>query len=146
VHVVLLDTNILVSAFINPKSKPAKLLAHWKKRNFDLVISDILLDEFSEVIRRPKIKEKYKISDKEIKELEKIILEKAIFVPAPGEVSLCRDPDDNVILETAILGKANYIVTGDKDIKTPELVEHLAQNKIKIITVGQYLKNLEKGK
>ena len=145
-HAVLLDTNILVSAFINPKSKPAKLLTHWKKRKFDLVISDILLHEFSEVIRRPRIKEKYSISDKEIKELEKIILDRAIFVPTSGELSLCRDPDDNVIIETAIVGKANYIVTGDKDIKTPQLIKHLAQNKIKIITVSQYLKELEKRK
>lgn len=145
-HVVLLDTNILVSALISPRSKPAKLLFYWKERRFALVISDILLQEFSEVIRRPRIKEKYKITEEEIKELEKVILDKAIFVPIPGELNLCRDPDDNAILETAILGKANYVVTGDKDIKTPELVEHLARNKIKVIAVSQYLKDLEKRK
>lgn len=69
--VVLLDTNILVSALISSKSKPAKLLSHWKENKFNLVTSDVLLKEFSEVIRRPRIKEKYKITDKEIKELEK---------------------------------------------------------------------------
>lgn len=141
--VVLLDTNILVSALISSKSKPAKLLSHWKENKFNLVTSDVLLKEFSEVIRRPRIKEKYKITDKEIKELEKVILDKAIFVPTSGQTNLCRDSDDNVILETAIVGKANYVVTGDKDIKTPELAEYLAQNKIETITVSQYLDKLE---
>lgn len=141
--VVLLDTNILVSALISSKSKPAKLLGHWKENKFNLVTSDVLLKEFSEVIRRPRIKEKYKITDKEIKELEKVILDKAIFIPTSGQTNLCRDSDDNVILETAIVGKANYVVTGDKDIKTPELAEYLAQNKIETITVSQYLDKLE---
>lgn len=141
--VVLLDTIVLVSALINSKSKPAKLLIHWKENKFNLVVSDILLKEFSEVIRHPRIRGKYKITDKEVKELEKIILDKAIFVPTFDKINFCRDSDDNVILETAIVGKANYVVTGDRDIRTPELVKYLAQNKIEITTVNKYLNKLE---
>lgn len=140
--VVLLDTNVLISAFINPKGSPAKLLKYWKSGEFNIAISDVLFEEFKEVIRRPRIKDKYRIAEEEIKEVEEAILEKAIFVPLAGMVKICRDPNDNAVLETAILANADYLITGDKDIKTPGLVTHLEEHGVKIIPVSKYVLQL----
>lgn len=138
--VVLLDTNIIISALINPRGSPAKLLTHWKTGRFNICISEPLFEEFKEVIRRPRIKEKYGITDSEIKELENIIVDKAIFVAALGSIKLCRDPDDDMVLETAIVSRAHYLITGDKDLKSQDLVTQLDKNGVRILTVNQYLK------
>jgi uncharacterized protein len=42
--------------------------------------------------------------------------ESAIQMELIGAVKLCRDPDDDKVLECAWLGRANCIVTGDKDL------------------------------
>ncbi|MCK4377105.1 MAG: putative toxin-antitoxin system toxin component, PIN family [Actinomycetia bacterium] len=139
---VVIDTNVLISAFINPKGLPSKLLEFWKKGYFRLLISDYLIEEFNEVIHRPKIKDKYKIREEEITELNQLILEKAILINIKGDLKLCRDITDNKILETAIIGKANYLITGDIDILNEDLLKELSMKSIKIIGVREYLRVL----
>ena len=40
----------------------------------------------------------------------------AVQVKSPGVVTVCRDPDDNKLLETAVVGRADCLVTGDQDL------------------------------
>jgi len=57
-----------------------------------------------------------------------------------GDLVLCRDPDDNFIVETAIKGQVQYLVTRDDDIKwDPEVIKFLEKSDIMVITVAKFL-------
>jgi predicted nucleic acid-binding protein len=77
---------------------------------------------------------------KEIRELLILIEEKTERVSLSGDLALCRDPDDNFIVETAIKGQVQYLVTRDDDIKwDPEVIRFLEKSDIKVITVAKFL-------
>ena len=67
------------------------------------------------------------------------------LVPVFGELRLCRDPDDDVVLETAIQGNATYVVSRDEDMtRDLDLVDRLRERGIKTITVQRFLNFLRK--
>jgi predicted nucleic acid-binding protein len=58
-----------------------------------------------------------------------------------GDVQICRDPEDNGFIETAIKGQAAYIVTRDDDIKFDKSVEaFLSRNNVTPISTARFLK------
>jgi len=118
----VIDTNIWVSAILCPSGFPAKLRESFADGIFHSVISEPMLLELAEVLSRPRIKEKYGISEYDIQELLILIEERSEHVMLSGDVAICRDKDDNLIIETAIKGQANYIVTRDDDIKSDKKV------------------------
>jgi len=61
-------------------------------------------------------------------------------VPVSDTLQLCRDPDDDVLLETAIVGGATHIVSRDEDItRDLELLAQLEKRGIKAMTVNRFL-------
>ena len=66
------------------------------------------------VAKRPKLR-KY-ISTDELEDILETIDEVAEFVKVASNVTECRDPKDNYLLSLAIDGKADYLLTGDKDL------------------------------
>lgn len=85
--------------------------------------------EFLNVVERPKLK-KY-ISRKELVFVLETIDEVAEFVNVTTEVTECRDPKDNFLLSLAVDGKADYLLTGDKDLL---VLEKIGGTKIKTIS------------
>ena len=134
--VVVIDTNIWVSAFLNPKGFPARLIQAGKTGGFSIVSSLPLLDELQEVLLRPRI---MKIRSSTEIDVETFMASSAAvvqLVPVSGELNLCRDPDDDVILETAIQGNATYVVSRDEDLtRDLDLIDHLRERGIETITV-----------
>ena len=62
------------------------------------------------------------------------------LVPVSGDLRLCRDPDDDIILETAIQGGATYVVSRDEDVtRDLDLLDHLRERGIETITVQRFL-------
>ena len=62
------------------------------------------------------------------------------------EISICRDNDDNLIIETAIKGQAQYIVTRDDDMKFDNNVSlFLLKYGITVSSVAQFLSIIHKG-
>ncbi len=62
-----------------------------------------------------------------------------------NDIRLCRDRKDNMVLETAIKGNADYLVTRDDDIKNDlEPVEEMEKYGIKVLTVSKFLDVLAK--
>lgn len=110
---IVIDTNIFVSAFLG--SKNARLLVKETiNGDFLLVISKEQLREIKEVLYRPKFS-KY-ITPAEVDELISLLSMKAIVPVIYEKIRACRDPKDNMILEEAVYGNAQYIVTGDNDL------------------------------
>ena len=109
---LILDTNLWISFLISSKyEKLDELLFNEKCK---LLFSQELLEEFVTVAKRPKLK-KY-ISRDELEDLLETIHEVAEFVNVTSKVSKCRDPKDNFLLSLAVDGKADYLLTGDKDL------------------------------
>ena len=141
---VLVDTNVWVSAFINRKGYPARIKEKFLKREFEIAISLPLLKELSDVLRRPRIKDRYKITDEEINLFVEILAGTGHKVSLTNDINLCRDHKDNMVLETAVKGGADYLVTRDDDIKADsELIEEMEKHGIQVLTVSKFLERLE---
>jgi len=141
--VVLLDTNVWVSAFINPHGYPAKLKDAWVNNRFQVVVSMPLLDELADVLSRPRIRDKYRLDADEIAEFLHLLAVHATRVMPTGDLQVCRDPDDDLILETALLGHAKYLVSRDDDIKRDQdLMAQMEAHDVAVLSVQQFLERL----
>ncbi len=109
---LLLDTNLWISFLISSKYERLDELLYSQKCR--LLFSQELLEEFVAVVKRPKLR-KY-ISQDELEDLLETIDEVADFVNVTSKISECRDPKDNFLLLLAVDGKADYLLTGDKDL------------------------------
>ena len=104
----VIDTNIWVSALLNPFGFPAKLRKAFEEGIFHVVVSEPIVDELAEVLNRPRIKDRYGITESDIQGLLTLIEERSEHVLLSGDVNICRDKDDDSIIETAIKGKVEY--------------------------------------
>ena len=136
----VLDTNIWVSSLLNPAGFPAEIINSFRKGDFLAIISEPIIAEIADVLSRPRIKNKYGITEADILELLILIEERCEHVELSGDVRVCRDPEDNGIIETAIKGHASYIVTRDDDIKFDKSVaSFLTQHKVVAISIARFL-------
>jgi len=109
---LVIDTNILISALLVGTSLSAHLLVLWRDGRFDVLTSAEQLDELTRVTRYPKIRERLTpaLAGRLINELRDL----GIRVKDLPPVTVCADPDDNYLLAMAAVGKADFLVTGDK--------------------------------
>ena len=143
---VLLDTNVWVSAFINPAGLPARLVRAWTDGRYEVVVSLPLLDELADVLTRPHLTRKYPIAASDVEEFLQLLIRRSQIVVPTGSIRECRDPDDDLILETAILGQAQYAVTRDDDIKRDrDLIHHLNSRGVMVLSVQQFIAKLDSG-
>ena len=110
---VVLDTNVLLSAALGGRTTRPILLALVKK-SFRFYSSDILLEELADVLSRSEWKRLLSANDRQ--ELLSVVRESANIVTHNHQLSVCRDPEDNAVLECAVSGRADFLVTGDKDL------------------------------
>lgn len=137
----VIDTNIWISALINPFGYPARLKKHFENGDLIAVISEPILNEIADVLSRPRIKDKYGITPEDIQELLSLIEEKTEHVLVSGSINICRDKDDDLIIETALKGNAGYLITRDDDVKFDKKVSaFLSQHGISVLTVAKFLK------
>ena len=132
---VVLDTNVLVSALLF-KGGLSKLLFPLKK--FILLFSEETLNEFIKVLHYPK----FSLTEEEIEYLlqfEILPYSKIVEVTFKFDKEICPDKDDLKFLELAVSAKANYIITGDKDLLNLKKI-----NKIKILSPKEFLSLLKK--
>lgn len=131
---VCLDTNIFISALLFG-GKPAEILELAAKEEIILVISPKILAEMSRVLRK-----KFDWPETKIQKEVKAIISISTLIEPKIKIHKISDHSDNRILECAIEGKVDYIVTGDKKHLLP-----LANFKnIPIVTPGNFLKIYEK--
>ncbi len=105
---IVLDTNILVSAFFW-EGNESKIVRKCEKGELISITSPEILDELERVLSQ-----KFRISKNKINEYTRNILSFSEVVFPTGEVKVIKeDPADDLILETACLGKAEVIISGD---------------------------------
>jgi putative PIN family toxin of toxin-antitoxin system len=107
---VVLDTNILVSALLQPQGLPARaFLITLAGTTAQLCVSGDIYAEYEEVIRRPK----FDRSEIVIEFALGAIRKNGFWVRPSEKAAGCSDPDDNIFLECAQAARAHYIVTGN---------------------------------
>lgn len=106
---VVLDTNVIVSAVISD-GKPRLLLRRGIENRFSMVTSDLMLKELALVLRRPKLK----TNPVEIRRITLALFNSVEVVDVKSKLKVVEeDPKDDVVVETAVDGRADFIVTGD---------------------------------
>ena len=114
---VVLDTNQHISAIIRPNGHPAQIVKLWRIRLIELAISPFILEEFKAVVHRPRIQQKYNVSDADIAEYLEVLKTFAVLVPGTITVNAVPDdPDDNIIIACAIQAEADMIISGDQHL------------------------------
>jgi uncharacterized protein len=109
---VILDTNILISFLITNQYR--KLDNFILSGQIALLFSDELLEEFVSAALRPKFSRFFTKND--IENLIDFFLESGSLIKINSDVHLCRDDKDNFLLNLALDGKADYLITGDHDL------------------------------
>ena len=109
------DTSVLVSAFIAKHGRSADLLElALTVQLIRLVLSDSILREFSDVLMRAEVRSRFAYTYKDVKRIVNALRESAeVILPKSTFKVVKDDPKDNVILNTAHDGHADYIVSSD---------------------------------
>ena len=110
---VVVDTNIFVAALLSDAT-PRRVYEAFLSGAVTLLFSHQTLFELATVLKRPSIR--LLTSTQETNRLLSTIQRDAIIVEATERVSACRDPKDDMLLECALAGRADCLVTGDKDL------------------------------
>ncbi|MBI4671813.1 MAG: putative toxin-antitoxin system toxin component, PIN family [Chloroflexi bacterium] len=109
----VVDTNILIRAVIRPLGTVGPIARRLRQGAYVLIISEPLLHELIEELNAPRIGHKYGIDAQAIQDFVAELAETGELVQPSRTIAVCRDEDDNRVLEAAVEGRANYIVTGD---------------------------------
>jgi len=129
---VLLDTNILISAVVFG-GKPDEVLSLALEGKFGVVISPILSVELLDVVNK-----KFPLSKNDFRLLERQLKSTFEIVNPTESIDILKDTADNRVLEAAIEGKCDYIVTGDKELLRLKVFEG-----VKIVTAERFLDELK---
>jgi putative PIN family toxin of toxin-antitoxin system len=136
----VIDTNLLVAAMISrPGSTPRKLLEAVRDGRLKLVVSQPLIDEFLDVMSRPKLA-RYGITIGIVLDFLESLLAVASLVAITGAPKGCDDPDDDAVIETAEVGAADYLITGDSDLLEERIRASLVRIGIEVITARDFLR------
>jgi putative PIN family toxin of toxin-antitoxin system len=125
---VIFDSGVWISA-ISRRGVPLSAIAHGLDKDYVLTCSE-LEDEVVRIMNK-----KFAGNTEETRQQLCELLEKSVRIVVTGKISgVCRDPKDDFILECAVTGGADCIVTGDKDLLSLD-----PYGAIRILTPRQYL-------
>lgn len=128
---IVLDTNVLISAIVFG-GRPREILEMIKNKELSGVISPVLIAELEEILSK-----KIKYPKERILQVENK-MKKILRVVRPDKsVKIVRDDDDNRVLEAAIEGRCEYVVTGDRD-----LLDLKSYGGVKILTPAEFLNEI----
>jgi putative PIN family toxin of toxin-antitoxin system len=132
---VVVDANIAISAAINGQGPSARILRAWEAGLFTWITSDELLRELERAIRYPRVVRRWIWTEQQVNEYLYTIRSETDVVATKDVVDIVqRDPDDNRLVEAALAGEADYIVTGDS-----ALLELAIYQGIQIVTPARFV-------
>lgn len=129
---IVLDTNVLISG-IFWHGAPRQILTLWAKHKLQLLITKQIFIEYIRVLQ------KIHKRDPVINIWTAIIIKNSIIIQDKELTKICRDVDDNKFLNCALIGMADYLISGDRDLLTIKIV-----GKTKIISPARFLKIFNK--
>lgn len=131
---IIFDSNLIVSAFLNPKGAASEALQIGLEL-FNLAASKETIEELLDVLRRDKF-DKYSSKESRREKAEIYIQDTVIFQDIRG-VEDCKDSKDNKFLALALSANAILIVSGDKK----DLISMNPYKGIEIIGIREFIEN-----
>jgi putative PIN family toxin of toxin-antitoxin system len=134
---VVIDTNVLLSAAWRDKSPEAVIVWIVLQEDWEWVVSQDIVDEYQEVLRR----DKFKLPAEVIEKWNTIVTNLTTLVDVSIEVEFPRDQKDAKFLSCALAADADYLITGDADFG-----EALKLTKTTILSVSLFKRIMVDGK
>jgi putative PIN family toxin of toxin-antitoxin system len=130
---VVVDTNVLISGILW-EGNESKILRLCKTNELTNVISPSMIKELERVMSS----EKFILTEREVNDVLELVLSFSATVFPTIKIDVIKsDPSDNMILESAVEGKADYIVSGDKHLLNIKKYENIpilnAKDMLKIL-------------
>jgi len=135
---IVIDTNVLISA-VFWTGKPKQLLNKVRHHEVTFITSENLLDELKEVLTRQD--KPFRLSAEEADRIVTAMRNLAGIVRTRSHVTACDDERDNKVIECAIDGKAECIISGDL-----HLLGLGSFKGIKMMTVSDFLNDFERSR
>ena len=132
---VVLDTNIIVSRYLTPHGRVARIVDLWEQGALDLLTSEVILREYVRVLNYPRLRPVHRLADAQLVEIEESFREFTQLVePVETPAVVEDDPDDDHFLACADYGGADCLVTGD-----PHLLKLGSYKGISILAPADFL-------
>ncbi|MFQ5964102.1 MAG: putative toxin-antitoxin system toxin component, PIN family [Candidatus Scalinduaceae bacterium] len=131
---IVIDTNIFVASLFGDTSR--KIIELWLSGKVNLCISEPIVGEYKEILRR------FKFKDEEMISRVKDAIERNVnvcFIQRPEEKEwIPEDPDDNKFIACALALGADYVISSDS-----HLLKKLKWNGIKVIRPNEFIQNID---
>jgi len=132
---IIFDTNTLVSKLLFTKSVPGKAFSSGLRLG-QILMSNDTFEELSVVLSRPKFNKYVTLEDRQ--QFLRLLSRVVEIIPIIKVVQQCRDPEDDKLLELAINGSADYLITGDEDLL---VLKQFGDTKI--LTAAQFINSIQ---
>ncbi len=132
----VVDANVYVSALIAPAGPPGEVLSAAASGAFRLVSSPAIAEEVCEVLQRPRVRKAIRHADP-LAWFEHLHLLAEVVDDRTGLPQVCADPDDDVYVNAALEGRADFVVTGDAALLAVK--EH---DRVRMVTPAAFLRLL----
>src|SRR5262245_8308868 len=114
---VVFDSTTLVSAFLRKGGATSALLQRATEGACELYLADAIIDETEHVLlNREHLRLHFTYTNLDVEEYIRLLRTFAHMVSNLPDVKVCRDPNDDVIIATAVGAGASYLVARDKDL------------------------------
>src|SRR4051794_29791967 len=111
----VLDTSVLVSAFLTPRGSVVRLLRVPARSQYQLCLSEYILTETAETLLSKTRLRNYAYEDTDVRDFIRWLMTYAEMIAGlPDLHAVPDDPKDDPIIATAVAAKADYLVTGDR--------------------------------
>jgi putative PIN family toxin of toxin-antitoxin system len=109
----------------------------------DVILSEFLLNETARVLRYPRMQNLYKLTEKDILEHVELLRARADLVdPVVHVPVVLADPNDDPVIYTAVVGRADVICAMDRDFYAPEVVSFCGERGIQVMNDVELLQKL----
>jgi putative PIN family toxin of toxin-antitoxin system len=113
----VLDTNVLVSAILVPSGIPARILLAAFAVVFSCFASEAIVGEVLTTLARERVQRKYRLDPARVSQVRDFLVSRPVLVPITASVQgVASHPEDDLILATAVSARADYLVTGDRQL------------------------------
>ena len=143
-HAVV-DTNVWISGLITPDGPPARILRAVGEGQFIPVLTSEALAELELVGRRPRIRRRG-VTDEVIAALIALLGDRSAMFSNVPNLTVSRDPRDDIFIGMAVAANADVLVTRDDDLKRdPAVAAFFEGRHTEVLSVRHFLRLLEAG-
>lgn len=122
----IVDSTVLVSAFLTAGGVSDALLRYAKEGIFLVSLSEEILTETQHTLAYPRIRRRYHYTDEDVADfLTRLRVAAHLVTELPQVTVVFRDPNDDMVIATALRAQAAYIVTRDDDLLSLQQYENI---------------------